>query len=673
MSRFLKFVVEETVEGRSERIKEYAIALEVFDKDESYDPQADSTVRTEASKLRSRLARYYESEGRDDAVRISIPKGAYVPVFDAKAESQAAGQMSRSQFRPALAAAVITVVAGIWVYQGQRAPATRATLLQLTSYPELEEHPALSPDGSHVAFSWKGDIYVQQVGGDGTVQVTRNPGVESRPAWSPDGRQLAFVRGGEVLLAPGLGGNERRIVESPGPVAWMPDGSGLLVTCKFAGNALSICLVSLANGDTKRLTFPHDRSTGDVDMAVSPDGRTLAFKRVVVQNGEIHVMPVSGGQAHQITNDNRPILGLTWTPDGKELVYSSGRTGWSRLWRISAEPPDRAGRFRVPEPVEGAGDDARFPSISRPAMGRAARLVYQRHTRDFDIRRAEIVGREATQTHSLQPSVPLITSTRMDFTPASSPDGKKIAFVSDRTGARELWIADMDGSNPLRLTAFGRPDVILPRWSPDGQTLVFNALTGPRGNFESYTISARGGNPRRVTAVGDAVIAHPVFSPDGHWLYFASGPLSGTVDAWRMPSTGGAAVRITTRGAFRPEPSPDGKSLYYGKLGTKDLWSIRAEGGEERLVLDSIAGVNWTVTSHGIYYFDFAVPPRSAETGKLLQLSQWQGESSGHCGTDRLDRLFRNFGHSRWPLAAVLARGPHHFGSDAAGRFSLKL
>jgi Tol biopolymer transport system component len=109
--------------------------------------------------------------------------------------------------------------------------------------------------------------------------------------------------------------------------------------------------------------------------------------------------------------------------------------------------------------------------------------------------------------------------------------------------------------------------------------------------------------------VGDAVIAHPVFSPDGHWLYFASGPLSGTVDAWRMPSTGGAAVRITTRGAFRPEPSPDGKSLYYGKLGTKDLWSIRAEGGEERLVLDSIAGVNWTVTSHGIYYFDFAVPP----------------------------------------------------------------
>jgi hypothetical protein len=76
MSRFLKFVVEETIEGRSERIKEYVIALEVFGKDEKYDSQTDSTVRTEASKLRSRLGRYYESEGRDDGVLISIPKGA---------------------------------------------------------------------------------------------------------------------------------------------------------------------------------------------------------------------------------------------------------------------------------------------------------------------------------------------------------------------------------------------------------------------------------------------------------------------------------------------------------------------------------------------------------------------------------------------------------------------
>jgi hypothetical protein len=79
MSRFLRFVVETTLDGNGERIKEYVIAIEVFEKADDYDPQADSTVRTEASKLRSRLTRYYETEGRDDLIAITIPKGSYVP------------------------------------------------------------------------------------------------------------------------------------------------------------------------------------------------------------------------------------------------------------------------------------------------------------------------------------------------------------------------------------------------------------------------------------------------------------------------------------------------------------------------------------------------------------------------------------------------------------------
>src|SRR3954466_8237266 len=82
MSRFIKFVVESTLAGAGSRIKEYVIAIEVFDKPETYDPQADSTVRSEASKLRSRLARYYASDGRNDPIVISIPKGSYVPVFE---------------------------------------------------------------------------------------------------------------------------------------------------------------------------------------------------------------------------------------------------------------------------------------------------------------------------------------------------------------------------------------------------------------------------------------------------------------------------------------------------------------------------------------------------------------------------------------------------------------
>jgi|GEM_PF-144910 len=78
---FLRFVVSETIAGRGERIKAYTIAVEVFHRDEGFDPQTDPIVRIEAGRLRRSLERYYMLGGRDDAIRIDIPKGSYVPVF----------------------------------------------------------------------------------------------------------------------------------------------------------------------------------------------------------------------------------------------------------------------------------------------------------------------------------------------------------------------------------------------------------------------------------------------------------------------------------------------------------------------------------------------------------------------------------------------------------------
>jgi hypothetical protein len=89
MSRFLRFVVEETAAGRSAGLKEYVVALRVFDKAESFDPAVDPAVRVEASKLRAKLARYQETEGRHDPLVIEIPKGHYAAKFSARAGSGA--------------------------------------------------------------------------------------------------------------------------------------------------------------------------------------------------------------------------------------------------------------------------------------------------------------------------------------------------------------------------------------------------------------------------------------------------------------------------------------------------------------------------------------------------------------------------------------------------------
>jgi TolB-like protein len=85
--KFLSYVVDETIEGRANLLKEYSIGIEVFAKDDSFDPRIDTIVRVEARKLRSRIAKYYQDEGKHDAIRIGFVKGSYAPVFqDAVAE-----------------------------------------------------------------------------------------------------------------------------------------------------------------------------------------------------------------------------------------------------------------------------------------------------------------------------------------------------------------------------------------------------------------------------------------------------------------------------------------------------------------------------------------------------------------------------------------------------------
>src|SRR5882724_8860263 len=137
MIRFLRYVVETTLEGNGGLIKEYVIAMEVFDKSGTYDPQADSTVRTEASKLRTRLGRYYETEGCRDPVVITIPKGSYVPAFENRPNGTATTSPTNRPVQVKVIAAVLATViaaaAGLfWLSRPLPSPASR--LVPLTSY-----------------------------------------------------------------------------------------------------------------------------------------------------------------------------------------------------------------------------------------------------------------------------------------------------------------------------------------------------------------------------------------------------------------------------------------------------------------------------------------------------------------------------------------------------------
>ena len=140
ISSFLRFVVEETLAGRGERLKAFTIAQEVFGRDETYDPRTDAIVRVEAGRLRRRLKHYYETEGRDAPVLINIPKGTYTPNFtrNPKVSPQAISDVQESVIRPyrfnrrVILAAGLPILAFlaviVWVLFNANQPQTTANI-----------------------------------------------------------------------------------------------------------------------------------------------------------------------------------------------------------------------------------------------------------------------------------------------------------------------------------------------------------------------------------------------------------------------------------------------------------------------------------------------------------------------------------------------------------------
>jgi Tol biopolymer transport system component/DNA-binding winged helix-turn-helix (wHTH) protein len=508
--------------------------------------------------------------------------------------------------------------ASVWLY---RSPLLRSKgpdpsiILAVTSVGE-KYSPSLSPDGKQLAFAWNGgtglhfSIYVKYIGTEEPLRLTKQESVDFNPVWSPDGQYIAFCRiqKGEtgIYIIPALGGAERKVRDTHweerdfyqvffyfGRLSWSPDGRLLAFSDRTSSNEpTAIYLLSLGSLSAHRLTAPG--FPGDYNPAFSPDGQTLAFNRGSHGITSIYTLPVAGGEERRVITGPQYGWGLTWTPDGRDIVF--GRAGWLArsgwLWKISARGGD-------PERLQ-FGQEGTEPSI------RGNRLVYARQVANLNIWRKQL-----DSLHSSVPADRFLSSTTIESGPQYSPDGSRIVFESTRSGSYEVWMCRSNGSNLSQLTHFNTVTGT-PRWSPDGQQIAFDSRAP--GNADIFVMDSRGGSVRQLTAEAATDVV-PSWSRDGRWIYFASDH-SGGWEIWKMPSAGGPAVQVTRHGGYSAFEAPDGKFLYYTKYpAVPGVWRIPTSGGEETEVITALEPEYWgywAVVENGIYYLDTTEKPAIA-------------------------------------------------------------
>jgi serine/threonine protein kinase len=550
-----------------------------------------------------------------------------------------------------IVAALVLGAAGLWFRQKDSSPELPLSAIPLTSYGGLELWPTLSPDGTQVAFAWNGDkqdkdkqdkfdIYVKQIGVEPPFRLTSDTAINYSPAWSPDGGFIAFLRElspdrTEIVIVPQRGGPERILGEAKGSMqqslpygpylSWTPDSKWIVCPTQRSGERVwSLHLFSTETGEQTELTSPPSSETGDLAPTISPDGKTLIFSRLSPDffNATLWALHLGEGykplgREEQIQSPGMTNIGAAWLPDGREFVYGSSTGTNNGLWRTALS------KSAVPRRLE-LGTAGEQPTISRLG-NRLAFAVPQFH---WDIWRVDLKG------SGKEPSQPIrfISSTHDQFYPAFSPDVRRVAFMSDRSGNQEIWICDSDGSKTLQLTSLGGAAIYGPSWSPDSQNIAFTVAQKEMKD-DIYVVSVNGGTPRRMTT-NPAEDKWPFWSQDGKWIYFAS-TRSGREEIWRMPATGGEAVQITRNFGDIPQESPDGKFLYYMKGWPEavSVWRVTLDGSQETKILDSVdSGGEWTVGKDGIYFFrtpdkaghndlcfyEFA----TAQTRKLLNLQR---------------------------------------------------
>jgi Tol biopolymer transport system component len=225
----------------------------------------------------------------------------------------------------------------------------------------------------------------------------------------------------------------------------------------------------------------------------SPDGTRLAFVRESGGNADIYVANADGSSARRLTRTAGGDYNPAWSPDGTRIAFASNRGGLFKIYVMRADGSDV--RPVAPRRSSGGGSytpawspDGRWIAFSSSAATPENPEIYVVHPDGSGLKRLTYTKGD-------------VDTLGDDSWPTWSPDGKRIAFSSNRTGDGELWIMNADGSGQKRLAGLTRRDDWAPTWSPDGTRIAFHSLDGV-GRVQLYTVRPDGRGLARLGVAG---------------------------------------------------------------------------------------------------------------------------------------------------------------------------
>ena len=604
----LRFLVDETLNGRADQLKEYTLGAEALGRGAAFDPRTDSIARVEASRLRQRLEHYYATEGRAEPLRIGLPRGSYVPRFEVGAGPTSEPASPRRPWRLAVPAALALGAVVLWAAWR---PAPGAALPTLRFDVDLGESAALrsshvgsssvilAPDGSRLVFvSFRRQtphlmvMRLDRVAGAQPIALAGTDGARG-PFFSPDGKWVAYWAGARLWKVPVDGGTPVTLCDAPDLLggSWGDDGtivaalgtSGLWRVPSTGGTPVRI------EGIPEGARFPHvlPGAAGVLFGAGAPAAGPPRVAVFSFRDRRLRDLAVGGGHPRYLASGH-----LAYVDRGRLFVAA---------FDLSRQDLSGTPSVLLEDVAVTAYGAAEFD------VSRTGTLVYRRRPASSTV----VVNR-------LDPSgavTPIVDEPGEYGWPRLSPDGTRLSLLvgtMEQRAAMELRVVDVRNRAVVRSSlgvAYSSPV-----WSPDGRFLV---SPRPSGGIDWLPVG-RADPPRPLQTSTALQIPWSFAAAGGRLAYYERGLRPGapvTFDLWTVPvRRDGAALAAGTPEPFLvsdafevyPSFSPDGRWIAYASLasGAYEIYvrTFPDTGREWRISTDGGVAAGWSRDGRRIYY-----------------------------------------------------------------------